>query len=97
MGALPQTLLRLVLWIDKAVISENNMRVVANLETHSEDRTEQWEELYSDEDESPLEDTFLLAHNIKAAARSNMDWSLARQLCCMASQIWDESMRRDNC
>lgn len=65
------------------------MRVICNLETHSEDRTEQWEELHGGEAEAPLEDTFLLAHNVKHAARTNLDWSVVRELCCMASQIWE--------
>lgn len=86
MGTMPQALCRLILWIDHGVISKEDLEVIASLETHFDERNKQWQDKYGDGDDAPLEETFLVAHNVTQAANSNINWKLATQLYCMVRQ-----------
>lgn len=88
MGTMPQALCRLILWIDNGAISKKDLEAIANLETHYDERSDRWREKYGDGDDAPLEDTFLVAHNVTQAAKSSIDWKLAAELYCMVRQSY---------
>lgn len=83
MGAMPQALCRLLLLIKKKALSEDDLSVIVNLETHFMERNDLWLDKHGDNDDAPLEETLIVAHNVTQAARSNIDLNLARQLYCM--------------
>lgn len=88
MGTMPQALCRLILWIDNGAMSKKDFEAIVNLETHYDERNDQWQDKYGDGDDAPLEETFLVAHNVTQAAKSNIDWKLAAQLYCMVRRAW---------
>lgn len=94
MGALPQALCRLILWIERGVISKSDFDAIVNLETHFDERTDQWQAKYGDGDDAPLEPVFVVAHNVRHAVNSNIGWNLAAQLYCMVCWTEDWKARR---
>lgn len=83
MGALPQALCRLILWIEKGAISNSDFDAIVSLETHYDARNDQWQAANGDGGDAPLEPIFVVAHNVRQAVKSNIGWSMAAQLYCM--------------
>lgn len=80
-GALPQTLCRLLLLIKKRAILKNDLDVLVGLETNGDDHRARWME--RDDEDSALEPAFAVAHNAKQVTGSPIDLALARELYCM--------------
>lgn len=91
MGALPQTLCRLLLLMKKRAISMSDLKVLTQLETHVDGHTRRWEKTAENDDN--LEATYAVAATMKQLTRSNMDTARVRELYCMVSEMCALQMR----
>lgn len=83
LGSLDQALCRLLFWIKKGVISEDDMRVVVALETEFEAHMER---MRQESDDIPEVDQSLqVAQNLHSAVKPGISLSLCRQLYCSVS------------
>lgn len=72
-------LCRLLFWNKKKVISDDDFRVVANLETHFEIRRDTRQESGNGE-EPDTDPTLAVATNARLATKSNLDLSVIQRL-----------------
>lgn len=83
LGSLEQALCRLLFWIKKKIISEDDIRVVAALETEFEARMER---LRDESDGDPeIDQTLEVAQNVHSAIKPGISLGMCRQLYCMVS------------
>lgn len=83
LGSLDQALCRLLFWIKKKIISEDDMRVVTALETEFDARMER---LRNDSDGEPeIDQTLETAQNVHSAIKPGISLGMCRQLYCMVS------------
>lgn len=83
LGSLDQALCRLLLWIKKKVISQDEMRVIVALETEFEAHMES---MRQESDDVPEIDRSLeVAQNLHSAIEPGINLSMCRQLYCAVS------------
>lgn len=85
LGSLDQALCRLLFWIKKKVISEDDLRVVMALETEFEARMER---MRNESDGTPeIDQTLEVAQNAHSAINPGISLATCRQLYCAVSSI----------
>lgn len=83
LGSLDQALCRLLFWIKKKVISEDEMRVIAALETEFEAHMER---MRQESDDIPdIDRSLQVAQNLHSAINPGISLSFCRQLYCAVS------------
>lgn len=81
--SLDQALCRLLFWIKRKTISEDDLRVVTALETEFEARMER---LRNESDDAPEIDlTLQVAQNLHSAIKPGISLAMCRQLYCAVS------------
>lgn len=83
LGSLDQALCRLLFWIKKKVISEDDMRVVVALETEFEAHMERMRQ--ESDDVPEIDQSLQVAQNLHSAIDPGISLSLCRQLYCSVS------------
>lgn len=83
LGSLDQALCRLLFWIKKKKISEDDMRVVTALETEFDARMER---MRQESDDAPeIDRTLQVAQNLHSAIKPGISLAMCRQLYCLVS------------
>lgn len=72
MGAFPQTLARLLLWIKKQVLSEDDFNVIVSLVDHYEERCDRWAEIVKEDEDAILEPTLNTAYQVLQITNSKL-------------------------
>ncbi|CAN8102477.1 unnamed protein product [Discula destructiva] len=65
MGAVPQALARLLLWIKKQVLSEDDFNTIVSMEHHYDERCDRWLEVLEENEDAVLEPTLQTAYQVK--------------------------------
>lgn len=80
MGAFPHTLARLLLWIKKQILAEEDFNAIVSLVNHYEERSDRWLEVLKQDDDAILEPTLQTAYQIKQITNSKLGLGQVQKL-----------------
>lgn len=90
MGALPQALARLLLWVKKQIMSEDDFNAIVALEHHYYKRSDRWLEEFENNEDAVLEPTLQTAYQVKQTVNSKLGLGQVQKLLCIVSTILEE-------
>lgn len=85
MGAVPHALARLLLWVKKQTISEDDFNAIAALEHHFNEREERWLKESQNDDAAVLEPTLAMAYQVMQTVDSKLGLGQVKKLACIVS------------
>lgn len=85
MGAVPHALARLLLWVKKQTISEDDFHAIAALEHHFNKRAERWLEKSEKDEDAVLEPTLAMAYRVMQTVDSKLALGQVQKLACIVS------------
>lgn len=83
MGAMPHALTRLLLWVKKQVMSEDNFNAIVALEHHYAKRNDRWLDEFENNEDAVLEPTLEMAYKVKHIVNSKLGLSQVQKLLCI--------------
>lgn len=92
MGAVPHALARLLLWVKKQTISEDNFNAVIALEHHCDERSDRWMNSFENDEDAVLEPTLAMAYQVKQIVNSKLGLGQVQKLVCIVSLAHGEQM-----
>lgn len=88
MGALPQALARLLLWIKKQTLSEDDFKALVSLEHHYDTRSDRWLEILAKDEDAVMEPTLHTAYQVKQIIDSKLGLAQVQKLLLIVRFRW---------
>lgn len=85
LGAFPQALARLLLWIKKQVLSEDDFHAIVALVDHYDERSDRWLEVLKEDEEATLEPTLNTAYQLLQTTNSKLGLGQVQKLLLIVS------------
>lgn len=85
MGAVPHALARLLLWVKKQTMSEDDFNAIAALEHHFDERAERWQNHAEKDEDAIIEPTLAVAYQVMQTVDSKLGLGQVQKLACIVS------------
>ncbi|KAJ4387121.1 hypothetical protein N0V93_007709 [Gnomoniopsis smithogilvyi] len=83
MGAVPHALARLLLWVKKQTMSEDDFAAIVALEHHCDERADRWMDRFENDEDAVLEPTLAMAYQVKQSVNSKLGLGQVQKLACI--------------